>query len=74
LISKKHAGVISYFREKYIKSRVFDTQMSKILDLLFHIRSKSDYDDYYIVSKEEVVSQIDNAEYFLYQIKAYLER
>ena len=39
---------------------------------LFEIRGASDYDDFYIVSKEEVTKQIANAEYFLEQIKGYL--
>ena len=71
---KRHSGVISYFREKYIKTKIFDTKLSSILDVLFQIRSSSDYDDFYIVSKEDITEQIANAEYFLSQIKTYLER
>ena len=69
---KKHKGVMNYFREKYIKTRIFDDKLSDILLELFEIRGSSDYDDFYIVSKEEVTKQIANAEYFLEQIKEYL--
>lgn len=71
---KKHSGVISYFREKYIKTEVFDKQLSKIIDLLFELRTASDYDDFFVVSKAEIETQIGNAEYFYLQVKDYLDK
>jgi len=71
---KRHSGVISSFREKYVKTGIFDTKLSKIIDSLFKIRSQSDYDDFYIVSKQEIIEQIENAEYFFMQVKAYLDK
>ena len=38
----------------------------------FEIRSESDYDDYYVISKEEVEQQIRNASFFLDGIKRYV--
>ncbi len=37
------------------------------------IRDKSDYTDFYIVSKDEAKEQIENAEKFLTEITNYLE-
>jgi len=70
---KKHSAVITHFREKYIKTEIFDKRLSDIITTLFRIRGESDYDDYYVISKDEVKTQIENAEYFFEQVKAYLE-
>ena len=69
---KKHSGVSAYFRQQYIKTGVFDVELSDIIKEAFDIRSDSDYDDYYVVPKEEVLSQIKNAEKFYNIIKDYL--
>lgn len=55
---KKHSGLIAEFRRLYIKTGVFNNQMSKIISELFDIRTESDYDDFFIISKEDVLVQI----------------
>lgn len=35
------------------------------------IRSVSDYDDFYVASKEETKKQVENAQYLIDKIKAY---
>lgn len=69
---KKHSGLISYFRKEYIKTGKLDIALSDIITDVFQIRTESDYDDYFVISKAEVEEQIKNAEYFLQQIKRYL--
>ena len=71
---KKHSAVIAHFREKYIKTNIFDKRLSDIITTLFRLRGKSDYDDFYIVAKADVMEQIANAEYFFRQVKTYLNR
>ncbi len=51
---KKHSAVISYFRKTYIKTGIFDVRLSDIISEAFDIRSDSDYDDFYIVSKKDI--------------------
>ena len=70
---KRHTGVISHFREKYISTGIFETKLSDVLGMLFKVRSRCDYDDFYLMSKQEISEQIENAEYFLEQVKAYLD-
>ena len=70
---RSHKGVITYFREKYIKTNIFNTQLSGIITDLFQMRIESDYDDYYEINKEEVSKQIENAEFFFNQINDYLK-
>ena len=69
---KRHSGVIAYFREHYIKSGVFDKIYSYILQKAFERRQQADYEDFYILSKEEAVQQLENGERFLTEIKKYI--
>ena len=71
---KHHSGIISEFRRLYIKTGVFDTELSTIISALFDIRTESDYDDFYVISKQEVKEQIANAELFYNEIKEYLSK
>jgi len=50
----KHSGVMSYFQKNYVKTGIFGKVYSKILTESFEIRSESDYDDYFCISKEDV--------------------
>jgi uncharacterized protein (UPF0332 family) len=69
---KHHSGIIAEFRRLYIKTGIFDAELSKIISALSDSRTDSDYDDFYIVSKEEVSEQIKDAEYFLDVIKKFV--
>ena len=69
---KRHSGNMSYFREKYIKTKIFDEKLSDALGDAFSIRSDSDYGDFFVISKEEVEKQVKNAEIFYNTIKDYL--
>lgn len=60
----KHSGVSSYFRKQYIKTGIFDIELSNIVKEAFDIRNDNDYDDYYILSKDDVEKQIENAQKF----------
>ena len=69
---KKHSGIISEFRRLYVKTGVFDSKMSDIISNLFDIRTSSDYDDFFVIAKEDVESQVAGAEEFINNVKAYL--
>lgn len=68
----KHSGVSAYFRKHYIKMGIFDVELSDIIKEAFDIRSDSDYDDYYVLVKEDVEEQIRNAEKFYFAIEKYV--
>ncbi len=70
---KHHSGIISEFRRLYIKSGIFKSELSEIISVLFDIRTESDYDDFFVISKQEVVKQIENAEYFVSAVEEYLK-
>ena len=69
---KKHSGVISYFQMTYIKTKLLPVEMSNILKSAFSLRSESDYKDFYIIAHDDVVQQVEDAEYFLKKIEEYI--
>lgn len=70
----KHSGVSSYFRKEYIKTGIFDVEYSDIISEAFDVRSDSDYDDFFILSKEDALNQIQNAKKFYDVISKYLDK
>lgn len=70
---KRHSGVISEFRRRYIKTGIFETRMSEIISVLFDVRTDSDYDDFFVISKADTAAQIENAAYFVDRIAVYLK-
>ena len=71
---KRHSGNISYFRQNYIKSGKFDVEISEMLSSASEVRNGSDYNDFYVISKEEVENQIKNAEKIAEDVRDYLSR
>ena len=71
--AEKHSSIISEFRRLYIKTGVFDKEMSDTITNLFDIRTDSDYDDFFIISKEEVKKQVAFAGKFVAKVKIFLE-
>ncbi len=69
----KHAGVIAYFQKEYIKTAVFETKYSKILQRAFQIRNSCDYDDFYIVSADAAKEQYENAVAMVKRIQEFLK-
>ena len=69
---KRHSGVISEFRRRYIKTEIFETRMSEIISVLFDVRTDSDYDDFFVISTADTAAQIANAAYFVDRVATYL--
>jgi uncharacterized protein (UPF0332 family) len=72
--SKKHSGVISEFQRRYIKAKIFPAQLSDIVRDAFSFRNDSDYQDFYIVSKDDVNAQIADAKMFLAAVEKYITK
>ncbi len=70
--SKKHSGIISEFRKRYIKTGILSPEISRIIDIQFNVRTHSDYDDFYVISKDETVMQLSEAEKMVGLIEEYL--
>ena len=70
---KKHSGVIPFFQKEYVKTGIFNSDFSDIARSAFNIRQHCDYDDFYILSKEKVILQLENAQRFVSGVKDYLK-
>lgn len=70
--SKKHSGIIAEFRKNYLKTEKLPKRLSPMIEALVEIRQGSDYDDFYIISKEEVYEQLQNAKIFISEVEKYL--
>ena len=70
--SRKHSGIIAEFRKNYIKPGVFDSELSATITELYQSRSGSDYDDFYVISIEDLKRQILSAQEFVEAVKKYL--
>ena len=57
----------------YIKTGIFDKELSDIIKSAFTLRQESDYEDFYIISHDEVSKQVREAELFYNRIKEYIE-
>lgn len=68
----KHAGVIAYFQKEFIKTEIFDKKYSKHLQQAFQIRNSCDYDDFFIVSKQDAEEQYERAVEILVVIEEYI--
>lgn len=68
----KHAGVIAYFQKEFIKTEIFDKKYSKYLQQAFQIRNSCDYDDFFIVSKQDAEEQYERAAEMLAVIEEYI--
>jgi uncharacterized protein (UPF0332 family) len=71
--SKKHSGIISEFGIRYIKTERIPKEFSKVIQKAFKIRNDSDYNDFYVVLKEDVIQQSENAKAFLVVVEAYIK-
>ena len=72
--SRKHTGIIAYFNKNYIATGIFEKIYSKIIKGAERKRTKSDYDDFYIVSRDEAEEQVKNAKQFIEEIERFIKK
>lgn len=72
--SKRHSGIIAEFRRRYLKTELLPKELSFTIDSLVEVRQGSDYDDFYLISKEEVTEQLAKAETFVTEVEAFLTK
>ena len=69
---KRHSGVISEFRKTFIKTGVLEPKFSAVIRDAFDLRNASDYDDFYVISKERVKAQTEDAAAFTQAVRQCL--
>ena len=69
---KKHSAVIARFTMNYLKTEILPRDYGKLISNASLIRSRSDYEDFYICSIEDTQKLVEGAEDFLRSVNAYL--
>jgi uncharacterized protein (UPF0332 family) len=69
LDSSKHSGIMSLFNQNFVATKIIEKEYFKMLVSAEKIRNKSDYDDFFIASKEQSNNQIFSAQKFLERLK-----
>lgn len=71
---KKHSSVIAYFNKEYISKNIFPRELGKRVSEARFFREKSDYVDFYIVTKEEAQMQIETAKLMIETAEKYINK
>ena len=69
---KKHKDTLAYFNKNYVNKEIFPREIGRKISRLEVIRHKSDYDTFYIASKEDAQEQIGVAKEIIELVKNYL--
>lgn len=68
---KRHKDAIANFNKDYVKTEVFPREVGRKIGQAEEIRHASDYDDFYIASREESERQVAAAEEFIELVEKY---
>ena len=71
---KRHKDVMGYFNKEYVAKEIFTREIGRKLGTLQRVREKSDYDDFYIASREKAEEQFQTAELVIGEVKKYLDK
>lgn len=70
---KRHKDALGNFNREYVKTEIFPREIGRKISRAEEIRHASDYDDFYIVTKENSQEQIETAEEFIKMVEEYCE-
>lgn len=68
---KRHKDALGNFNKDYIRTEIFPKAIGRKIASAEEIRHASDYDDFYIATKEEAREQIEVAEEVITIIETY---
>lgn len=68
---KRHKDALANFNKDYVKTEIFPRSLGKRIAEAEEIRHASDYDDFYIASKEESERQVMVADEFIQLVEKY---
>ncbi len=68
---KRHKDALANFNKEYVKAEIFPRSLGRRISEAEEIRHASDYDDFYITTKDEAAEQIATAEELIQAIVEY---
>jgi uncharacterized protein (UPF0332 family) len=70
--TSKHQGALSLFDREFVRTGVFDKELSAWLHKAFEMHLDADYKELVAIPHEEVQKTLHQAETFVSRVKAYL--
>lgn len=71
---KRHKDTLAYFNKEYIRTEIFPRELGHQISVAEEVRHSSDYDEFYIASKEESAKQIKCADSLMQVVEQYILR
>lgn len=65
---KRHKDTLAYFNKNYVAAGILSREMGKKIVKAEEIRHASDYDTFYVASKEDTVQQIETADKLIWLV------
>lgn len=69
---KRHKDALANFNKNYVRTEIFPRVLGRKIAEAEEIRHASDYDDFYIATREEAEEQIATAEELINAVEQYL--
>lgn len=66
--------MIAHFNQFFIHTGKFKKDLYYLITSSYKIREKSDYDDFYLASKDDAYQQLKSAEKFFAESKKFLKK
>ena len=70
---KRHKDAIANFNKDYVKTEIFPREVGRKIGEAEEIRHASDYDDFYIATREESEEQIQTAKELVSRVEEYVQ-
>lgn len=70
---KRHKDALANFNKNYVKTDIFPRKLGKKIVESEEIRHASDYDDFYIATREEAEEQIQTAKELVSRVEEYVQ-
>lgn len=71
---KKHKDTIGYFNKNYVHTGIFPEELGRNISKAAKIRHASDYDEFYVASKEEAEKQIQTAKILIELVNEFISQ
>ncbi|WP_419029348.1 HEPN domain-containing protein, partial [Eisenbergiella tayi] len=71
---KKHKTLLANFNKEYVATEIFPREIGRKISTLALIREQSDYNDFYMASKQESQQQVEIAEELITLVREYLNK
>lgn len=69
---KRHKDTVGYFNKNYVHTGIFPKEIGRNIAKAVKVRHASDYDEFYIASKEEAEGQIRTAKSVVHLVEEWI--